>query len=675
MSPEQTQPEPAGRTTARPVPSSGPDIAAPHWLAQLLKPRPAPIDWKRAFRTAVAIPAPIAVGMALGHLGLGMLVSIGALCGSVTSISGPYRDRLRRTGMAVCAGAIGFFLGDLVGERTWWTAVLVIGAAGVSAIISASGNNASLAALQLLVYVVLGTHEAQLLPPWEAALGFLVGAAWAVLLSIAAWPVRATAPERALVAGVYTGIADMLAASGTPAARGARQNLTAALNSAYDALISARSRLSGRDKVYLRLFTVLSETTPVVEAAVAMVNARHRPPQVVQDAVRAMGVAILADEPPPELDLPDTGSPSLLALVDGLQAVAEVLEGSRKVTRQRPDLPHPGLRERVVVWFDEVLAGPATWLHALRLALCMAVGELLVSVLPMQRPYWLFMTIAIVLKPDFGSVFGRALLRGGGTFVGALIGALILAVSPNGWVLVALVAAVGFFLPIAQVRNYGMFSTVLTPLVVIQLDLAQAGSWMLVVDRLVDTALGCAIVLVFGYLLWPGSRTPRIGGRVAEVIDAVAGYAERALAGDPRGRSVLRRRAYRQLSDLRTEFQRMLVEPSAAGRLAAAWYPAIVALERMVSSVTRVAVEIERGGPLLPEGEVAALVAATRATAGAVRAQADPPDAPELTSPQLATLAGDLNLVVSGLRGPDLESRRPFRWVRRLSPLRTSTTR
>jgi uncharacterized membrane protein YccC len=662
--------EPSGRDTARTASSSrGPDIAAPHWLAQLLKPRPAPIDWKRAARTAIAIPAPIAVGLAFGQLGLGMLVSIGALCGSVTSISGPYRDRARRVGLAVSAGAVGFFLGDLVGARGWWTAVLIVGVAALSAIFSAGGNNASLASLQLLVYTVLGTHEASVVGPWTAAIGFLVGAGWALLLAVAAWPVRATAPERALVAAVYTGIAEMLSASGTAAAAPARQRLTTALNSAYDALISARSRLQGRDKVYLELFTVLSETTPVVEAAVAMVNARHRPPQAVLASVVALGEAIAADEPPVELELPDTGSPSLLALVHGLNAVTEVLTGDRKPDRKRPRPVRRTPRERATEWFETVLAGPAAWLHALRLALCMTVAEVLVSVLPMQRSYWLFMTIAIVLKPDFGSVFGRALLRGGGTFVGALVGAAVLALAPNGWVLVLLVAGIGFLLPIAQVRNYGMFSTVLTPLVVVQLDLAQQGSWDLVLERLADTALGCAIVLVFGYLLWPGSRTPRIGGRVAEVIDAVADYAERALNADPRGRSTLRRRAYRQLSDLRIEFQRMLVEPSAAGRLAAAWYPAIVALERTTSSVTRFAVEIDEGEPPPPGDEVTELVAAIRDTAAAVRDQRTPADAPELASDRMAALAGDVNLVISGLRGPDLDARRPrLRLVRRLRP-------
>jgi uncharacterized membrane protein YccC len=646
-----------------------PDFATPYWLSQLLKSRPAPIDWKRAIRTAVAIPAPIALGLAVGQLNLGMLVSIGALCASVTAISGPYRDRFRRSGTAVLAGAIGFFLGDLVGSRGWWTAVLVVGAAAVSAVISAGGNNASLAALQLLVYVVLGTHEAAVVGPLTAAVGFLIGAAWALLLSIAAWPVQATAPERRLVGAVYDALADLLATSGTPAGRPARQQLTAALNSAYDALLAARSRLQGRDKVYLRLFVLLSETTPVVEATVAMAHARHRPPKSVSDAVLAIGAAIREDRQPPELDLPDSGSPRLMALVEGLRAVAEIMTGDRAVDEVRRPLPaRPGPHQRVVHWFDEVIAGPATWLHALRLALCMAIAELITVVFPTERSYWVFMTIAIVLKPDFGSVFGRAVLRGGGTFVGALVGALVLAVSPNGWVLVVLVAVIGFLLPIAQVRNYGMFSTVLTPLVVIQLDLGKVGSWGLVLDRLLDTVLGCAVVLVFGYLLWPGSRTPRIGGRLADAIDTAADYADRALRADPRGRSALRRRTYRQLSDLRTEFQRMLVEPSAAGRLAATWYPAIISLERVTSSVTRLAVEIERGDPIPPAEEVQAAVGALREIATAVREERDPADSPVLTAPELTKLSSDLAAVVSGLRGPELESPRPFRLVRRFLP-------
>src|SRR5205823_13963419 len=137
--------------------------------------------------------------------------------------------------------------------------------------------------------------------PLPAVIGFGIGAGWAILLSVAAWPVHATAPERGLVAAVYDQLAVLLRASGTPAARASRQQLTTALNQAYDALLTARSRLQGRDEVYRRLFVVLSSTTPVVEATVALINAQHRPPRSVVDAVGAVGAAIREDRPVPEL--------------------------------------------------------------------------------------------------------------------------------------------------------------------------------------------------------------------------------------------------------------------------------------------------------------------------------------------------------------------------------------
>ncbi|HEY0804944.1 MAG TPA: FUSC family protein [Pseudonocardiaceae bacterium] len=663
-------PEPPGRQRVRAAAVSGvtADVAAPHWLTQLLKPTPAPIDWKRAFRAAAAVATPIAVGVLVGNIALGALVSIGALCGTVTSISGPYRDRLRRSGLAVLAGGIGFFLGDLAGEHGWWTGVLIVLAAVVSAVISAAGNNASLAALQLLVQLILGTHESTVVGPGVAVAGFAVGGAWALLLSLAAWPIHATAPERTLVANVFDRLADLLSAAGTPDARAARHRLTAAMNSAYDALISARSRLAGRDRTYRRLFLVLSEATPAIEAGIALASARHRAPKSVVDATVQIGQAVRADEPLGELDLPERGSPAVLALAAGLRAVVDVLSGNGDEDLDRPTKARRSRQQRLAAWFDNVLAGPATWQHALRLAICMAIAEVLTILVPFERSYWLALTVAITLKPDFGSVFARAVQRGGGTFVGALLGAGVLALNPNGWVLVLLAAAVAFLLPIAQVRQYGMFATVLTPLVIIQLDIGHAGSWDLLLARLVDTAAGCLVVLVFGYLLWPGSRTPRIGGRLADAVDAVARYTDLALRADPKGRSALRRRTYRQLSDLRTEFQRVMAEPSAAGRLAAAWYPAIIGLERVTGSVTRVAVEIDQGAPVPPQPDVDTIVAALKGIADAVREERPPDDPPTVDSEQLRGIAARLGLVVSGLRGPEMARPRVFPLVRRLLP-------
>ncbi|HEY3609538.1 MAG TPA: hypothetical protein VGL06_18700 [Pseudonocardiaceae bacterium] len=88
----------------------------------------------------------------------------------------------------------------------------------------------------------------------------------------------------------------------------------------------------------------------------------------------------------------------------------------------------------------------------------------------------------------------------------------------------------------------------------------------------------------------------------------------------------------------------------------------------MTGSVTRVAVEIDRGAPVPPAADVDTVVAALRGIAAAVRAEREPDDAPELDSPQLAGIASHLRLVVAALRGPSLDRPRPFPLVRRLLP-------
>ena len=44
--------------------------------------------------------------------------------------------------------------------------------------------------------------------------------------------------------------------------------------------------------------------------------------------------------------------------------------------------------------------------------------------LALPRSYWLAMTIALVLKPDFGSTFSRGILRLAGTYVGLFVATL-----------------------------------------------------------------------------------------------------------------------------------------------------------------------------------------------------------------------------------------------------------
>ena len=72
------------------------ELAAPVWVRQLLRPRPAPIPWERAVRTALAVVGPVSGGMATGHLAPGLIGSMGALAASLADRGGPYRQRAIR---------------------------------------------------------------------------------------------------------------------------------------------------------------------------------------------------------------------------------------------------------------------------------------------------------------------------------------------------------------------------------------------------------------------------------------------------------------------------------------------------------------------------------------------------------------------------------------------------
>lgn len=651
------------------------DLAAPFWLVQLLRSTPAPIPWSRAVRAVLALAVPMAVGYALGDIGTGALVSTGALPTVLADSAGPYRYRGVRLVGAAAAAAAGFAAGLLSGPGPVASFVTVVLVAAVSALVSSAGSNASIAALQLFVFTVLGTGQHALGVPADLAMaGFLVGAGWGLLIALAGWTVRATTPERTAVAHVFIELAAMLSAQDEGTSHAARHQLTTALNTAYDRVLSARSWLSGRDETYRALLNLLSAATPAVEAAVAMAHTGRKAPAEVIEHLSGVATSVLANAPlppAPQRGTSDSADPSsqtssdaddvLRALYSGLTTIGH---GADRKRRERTS-PWSLVRE----WAAALVSGPLTWLAALRLVLCVALAEGAGLLLPLERSYWITLTVGIVLKPDFGSVFGRAVLRGIGTIAGVGIGALVLGIGARGWVLVGLIVVFAAGMAIGKVRNYGILSAFVTPLIIVQMDLASRGDWAVVLARLVDTVLGCAIVLVFGYLLWPGSMRPRVGGRLAEVADTVGRYVERGLrpaesAEERADRSRCRRRAYRGLADLRTAFQQAIVEPTAAGRQATAWWPAIVGLERVADAVTEVVVSIERGAdpPDLPD--IRLLTAALAEFASAVREQREPVDFPLPDAERLAGVSEQVTAAFEAVRGPDF-TRSWFRFRRR----------
>jgi uncharacterized membrane protein YccC len=630
----------------------GRGLRAPAWLEELVRTSPPPIPWRDVVRFAVTVPAPLAVAIVVGGgvepgsaLGAGVFGTMGALAASLAPQSGPLRDQVRRIAAAITFGAIGLVAGQFATGGGWLPVVVIALLSAAAALISGVNAALSLGALQLLIYTALASGLETPLPAAAEVAFFLAGGAWATMATLVQARTESQDPDRTSVAAVFTRIADLLEAIGAQQAEEARRGLTTALNDAYDRVIRSRSRSAGRTRELSELAGVLNAAAPLVEGAVAATRAEEPADPTDVAAVQALAAALtgdreLTEQRPPALD---DGSPARRAVRHGVRLVWNVVGDPEERAGAAAARVVVDRRTRLRELADRTLASADSRAFAVRLALCMTVAEVARQYLPIERPYWVLLTVAIVLKPDFGSVFTRAIQRGAGTLLGVLLGSALLAALPrNAWVLVAMAAAAGI-LPWARNANFGLFSVFQTPVIILLLDLTLPSGPGLVGARLTDTLIGCAIVLVFGYLLWPQTWRAPLDEALRDSALALDAFVEAAFTGSDAERRRARRRNYRALTELQTQLQRRLAEPPPISNRAAAWWPVIVQLERTSDAVTE-AVIARRGGEPAPDlAQVAVLRRAIRQLEEDVRTHRAPDDAEIHAEGVLAPVAREVD--------------------------------
>ncbi|EMF52737.1 MULTISPECIES: FUSC family protein [Streptomyces] len=584
-------------------------LAPPDWLVRNLQPQPTPVNRPAVARAAVALTLPLVLGLAAGRPEYGALASMGALSGVISDTAAAYRMRLLNIAVPQLFAAVGITLGSLVYGQGWVTVVALTLAALVSGMISSIGAVASVSGLLLLLNSVVGAGLPMPGQWWLAPVLMTGGGLLVLALALFAWPLRAGVPERDAVADTYRKVADLLAtttaedpAGHTDAYDAARHIVTQSLNQSYDLVLARRARHHGRSPELVRLLAQLNAVTPLVEAAPAVRLSGRPLPAEIPVAVRHLAEAVETGYSGPlGLRLPEPRSEIGRAVDQALRHAADVAtEKSPDALRKAGDRsggPAPlGVRAARVA--RNVALSGASWRYGLRLALCIGIAQALVSLVPVPRSYWVALTITFVLKPDFGSVFSRALLRALGTVVGLVVAAGILAEVPRGWWDVPVMLLLAPLIPVFTPRGYGYQTAAITPVILLLSDVLNHQGTGLLVPRLVDSLMGCAIALVAGYLLWPESWHARVGARLADAVADTAAYVEAAFGtepADPADRTRMRRRLYRDLSAIRTEFQRALTEPPPIGRRAAAWWPLVVAAERIVDATTAARVRIKQG--------------------------------------------------------------------------------
>ncbi|WP_030925374.1 FUSC family protein [Streptosporangium amethystogenes] len=588
--------------------------AAPGWLVETVRPAPAALEWWPMLRMAVAVTVPLLGGVAAGHVTAGLLPAMGAMNAGMANRGGPYRARIIRMGAAGAAGALGYLIGAAVRDHGWWVVPVMVAVSVLSALVSTGGGTGSAAGLQLLVMTVIASGIALPGPPGLNALTFLLGVLWVIALGVADWPFHPRAPEETAVAEVYRALGRLITDHGADTLAA----FDTALRGAYDTVLGARSPAVGLDPGRTRLVALLNQASLIRNALLSLRHEGREPPEEPASAVEGIAGWLIGG-PVPRAALQEGDSPAVRALFSAVQGAVDLASGGDVAADLLPYEP-VGYRSRFRAVLEKMWYGHLVRVYTVRLALCMGVAAAVSRLGWFDRSYWMMLTVALVLKPDFGSVFARAVQRALGTVAGTLIGTLILLLVPYGPLLLIPIAVCAALLPYGMQRNWGLMSTFQAPLVLFLVDLLTRGGPELGRIRIVDTLVGCVIVLLLGYLPWPGSWEAPVGPRFADAVSATANYLRYAFDPEHPGRALLLRRVYDALADLRTVFQRAMTEPPVISRRVTTWMPAMTALERVADATAATVARTGRGAPPPPRAAVQALAESLEDIARDVRA-------------------------------------------------------
>lgn len=588
-------------------------LSPAQWLLKAAKKTPvSKKPWRQSVRMALVTAIPLIIGFLTGHLAPAIIICLGGFLTSMSSGNDPYHARFHRLLILAPFGMLGYLLGGLLAGHGLWTIVGVTAVTLAAGIISSYGAVFALSGMQLLVMTVVAAHAPSSGSIWLMPVCFLIGGLYsALLLEIEAlfFPSR---PQRTLLAHLLDALSQeiKLILTGTAdedALQKARHAVNDAQDAAYQATIHDQTHMDGRTRSGNQVAQILAITDRI---ASLLISERHNPEELKNAAqwLDKMRAAILFKE---EMKSAVPAEQNSGILTYNIQSLSQIIiqYGTSKFSVHSP-VSSAGIKMNagnLSYWKQKLIVGPQAIHNTLRLTLCMLIALIAEQVVPGDRSYWLPLTVAVVMKADAGSVYVRAVHRCLGTIIGVIFAALLFAIMPKDIWLSLVVGIFAALIPWASLRSYAWLCAVMTPIVLIIMDLLVPGP---TVDygfqRMADTLMGSFIVLVFGYLIWPKTAVPSVREGFLQVISTLSSYLDslaQLQTENNEGRSPaldnsadIRRKVYTELSDLHTRVKQALSEPSPVSSEAKAWLPIISAAEKISDDITNFAAAADEDG-------------------------------------------------------------------------------
>jgi uncharacterized membrane protein YccC len=524
-----------------------------------------------------------AARLVIGDAQVTLFVAFGCFALLVMAdFGGPRRPRTVAYVITTLVGATLVTLGTLVSPSAWAAALLMLLVGFGVSFVGVFGSYVAAAQTALLLSFVLAVSVPA--PPTAVGarlVGWLLAGAVSTLAGVFLWPRFERLALRHKAAAASRALADLVKAQrarpeGVDLSRrheAARAAVTA-VRQAYAATPKRPAGPARRDRAFVELLTELERTLEFATHPFRReLFARHpcleegdKLAAAVVQTLEASAAVLTGGTPPHLLGLEGARrahraaldrwaadalragrSPqqvlaglqvdhalrvvSYLALAIGTNAV--IAAGGRVDAALRLPAGTPrhegatGVVIRIARTVRTHLAPASSVLHnSLRVALGLALAVLLAQLLQLDHAFWVVLGTLSVLRSN-ALATGRTTLEAlTGTVVGFAVGALVTGVSgaPSGVLWAALPVAVFLATYAASALGFLVGQAAFTVLVIILFNLIAPVGWRVGLARIEDVAVGTAISVVAGLLLWPRGARGELRLAVAGLYRTVAAF-------------------------------------------------------------------------------------------------------------------------------------------------------
>jgi uncharacterized membrane protein YccC len=238
--------------------------------------------------------------------------------------------------------------------------------------------------------------------------------------------------------------------------------------------------------------------------------------------------------------------------------------------------------------------------YALRTAVTAVLGYVIGFFLHVQNPYWVLLTVLLVMKPGYGATKQRFFHRIGGTIIGAVVAFGIYQGHPSHEASLA-IFGLSFLLAFTfVVKNYAIASGFFTIFVIFLYSFLSRPIPISILFRVADTVLGALLVILAIFYLWPHWEHQKFSYYLRHSVQANKDYLKQVLnylyekTFNETDYRLSRKQAYVEMADVVSSFNRLQDEPESRRRNARPFHNLAMLNYMLLSGITSIATFLQR---------------------------------------------------------------------------------